>query len=124
MPYISRVPRQSRLTPERIKTLDIRKELWPREQEMLIKMLINHKGAIAFDQTESTKIHKDVTLPIVIKTIPYKAWQEPSFPVPKALLPIVVEMLRERLKHKVLEYCDGLYQNPWFLVAKKITNTY
>jgi hypothetical protein len=28
-------------------------------------------------------------------------------------------MLQERLKNKVLKYCDGPYQNPWFLVKKK-----
>jgi hypothetical protein len=28
-------------------------------------------------------------------------------------------MLRERLKNRVLKYCDGPYWNPWFLVKKK-----
>jgi len=28
-------------------------------------------------------------------------------------------MLQERLKNRVLKYCDGPYQNPWFLVKKK-----
>jgi len=28
-------------------------------------------------------------------------------------------MLRERLKNRVLEYCDSPYRNPWFLVRKK-----
>ena len=41
------------------------------------------------------------------------------FLIPKALHPVVVQMLRERLKNGVLEYCDGPYRNPWFLVQKK-----
>ena len=49
----------------------------------------------------------------------HKAWQVPGFPIPKALHPVVVGMLRERLKNGVLEYCDGPYRNPWFLVKKK-----
>ena len=28
-------------------------------------------------------------------------------------------MLQERLQKGVLEYCDGPYRNPWFLVRKK-----
>ena len=33
-------------------------------------------------------------------------------------------MLRDRIKHRVLEKCYGLYQNPWFLVKKKVKKTY
>jgi hypothetical protein len=51
--------------------------------------------------------------------VEHKAWQVPKFPIPKALHLVVVNMLRERLKNGVLKYCDGLYQNPWFLVQKK-----
>jgi len=124
LPRRAAIPRGSRLTPERIKELDIGDWLWPREREMLIEMLINHEVAIAFDWTESSQIHEDVSPPIVIKTIEHKAWQEPSFPVPRALLPIVLEILRDRLRRGVLEYCDGPYRNPWFLVAKKAPGTY
>jgi hypothetical protein len=55
----------------------------------------------------------------VIKTVKHKAWQVPGFPIPKVLHPIVVGMLRQRLKNSVLEYCDSLYRNLWFLVKKK-----
>ena len=33
-------------------------------------------------------------------------------------------MLRDQIKRGILEKCDRLYQNPWFLVAKKVANTY
>jgi hypothetical protein len=33
-------------------------------------------------------------------------------------------MLRDRIKRGVLEKCDRLYQNPWFLVAKKVVHMY
>jgi hypothetical protein len=42
-----------------------------------------------------------------------------GFPVPRAVQPIVMGMLRERIKNLVLEYCEGPYRNPWFLVKKK-----
>ena len=91
---------------------------------MLIEMLINHEAAIAFDWTGSSQIHEDVSPPIVIKTVEHEAWQEPSFPVPRALLPVVLEILRDRLKKRVLEFCEGPYRNPWFLAAKKAPGTY
>jgi hypothetical protein len=33
-------------------------------------------------------------------------------------------MLRDRMKHGVLEKCYGPYRNPWFLVEKKVKKTY
>ena len=57
--------------------------------------------------------------PQVIKTVEHKAWQVPGFPIPRAVRPVAVKMLRERVKNEVLEYCDGPYRNPWFLVRKK-----
>jgi ribonuclease HI len=82
-------------------------------------MLYNQEKAIAFDFSEIGKVKLDVAPPQVIKTVKHKAWQVPGFPIPKALHPTVVGMLRERLKNGVLEYCDGPYRNPWFLVKKK-----
>jgi hypothetical protein len=70
---ITSIPRGSRLTLERLKALDIGDWLWESEVEMLHEMLINHEGAIAFDWTECSKIHEDVSPLIVIRTIPHKA---------------------------------------------------
>ena len=58
-------------------------------------MLYNQEGALAFKWTECGKIHRDVSPPIVIKTIPYKAWQEAKFLLLRAIIPIVIEMLRD-----------------------------
>ena len=33
-------------------------------------------------------------------------------------------MLRDRIQRGVLEKCYSLYQNPWFLVKKKVKKTY
>ena len=82
-------------------------------------MLYNREKAIAFDFSHIGKVRSDVAPPQIIKTVEHKAWQVPGFPIPKALHPVVVQMLRERLKNGVLEYCDGPYRNPWFLVRKK-----
>jgi hypothetical protein len=82
-------------------------------------MLYNQEKALAFDFSHIRRVRSDVAPPQIIKTVEHKAWQVPRFPIPKALRPIVVTMLQERVKYKVLEYCDSLYQNLWFLVQKK-----
>ena len=124
LPRIASFPRGSRLTPERLASLDCGKWLWPDERAMFDEMMLNREGAVAFDWKEVTKIHEDVSPPILIKTIPHEAWQEKNFPCPKALFPVVAKMLLERLDKGVLEKCNGPYRNPWFLVAKKVAGTY
>jgi hypothetical protein len=52
---------------------------------------------MAFDFSEIGKVKPNVAPPQVIKTVGHKAWQVPGFPIPKALRPIVVGMLHERL---------------------------
>ena len=121
---ISSIPQGSCLTLERLKALDIRDQLQENKVKMLYKVLINYKEAIVFNQTECSKIHKDVSLLIVIRTILYKAQQEQNFPCLKALLPTVIQILRDRIQRRVLEKCYGLYQNPQFLVKKKVKKTY
>jgi hypothetical protein len=80
---------------------------------------------LAYIQIESTKAggienRKDlVAPPQFIRTVKHKAWQAAGFPIPKALIPVVCEMFRERLRAGVLEPCYRLYRNPWFLVEKK-----
>jgi len=74
-------------------------------------MLYNREKAIAFDFSHIRKVRLEVAPPQVIKTIKHKAWQVPSFPIPRALQPIAIKMLRERLKNGVLEYCDSPYRN-------------
>jgi hypothetical protein len=124
LPRITAIPRGSRLTPERLKSLDVGDWLWEEELAMFQELMINREGAIAFDWTELGKVHEDVSPPILIKTIEHKAWQEKNFPCPRALVPVVVKMLLERLERGVLEKCNGPYRNPWFLVAKKVAGTY
>ena len=91
---------------------------------MFKELIINCEGAIAFDQKEVSKIHKDVSLPILIKIIKHKAQQEKNFLCLKALIPVIIKMLLKRLKQRVLEKCNGLYKNPQFLVTKKLAGTY
>jgi hypothetical protein len=124
LPRIAPFEKGSRLTPERLASLDVGMDLSPEERELFDEVLLHREGGIAFEWQECGKIHEDVTPPVLIKTLPHEAWQEKNFPCPKALIPTVTKMLLERLDRGVLEKCDGPYRNPWFLVAKKMAGTY
>lgn len=124
IPRFSDIPRGSRLTPERLKKLDVGEEITTEERVFFEEMMLNREKAIAFEWRECGKVHEDVTPPIVIKTVPHKAWQSPGFPLPRALHNQMLEMLRDRIAKGVLERCFGPYRNPWFLVAKKAKGQY
>jgi hypothetical protein len=120
----SDIERGSRLTEERISKLVIGSGLTKEEKALFIEMLYNREKVLAFDFSHCGRVRREVAPPQVIKTVEHKAWQVPGFPVPRALIPVVVRMLRERLKNGVLEYCNGAYRNPWFLAKKKEPGTF
>jgi Reverse transcriptase (RNA-dependent DNA polymerase) len=113
-----------RLTPERKQALRIGDTLTSREREILLAVLQNRETTLAWDWTHVRRIRHDVAPPQKIETIPHKAWQVPTFPIPNALRPKVVQMLQDRIKAGVYEICHGPYRNPWFLVKKKEKDTY
>jgi RNase H-like domain found in reverse transcriptase/Integrase zinc binding domain/Reverse transcriptase (RNA-dependent DNA polymerase) len=119
-PRLSNIKPGSRLTPARIPELVIGEGLTTDERELFLEMLQNREGALAFTWEDCGTVHPDVAPPQKIRTVAHTAWQSPGFPLPKALIPKVIKMLRDRIERGVLEYCDGPYRNPWFLVAKKV----
>jgi hypothetical protein len=119
IPRFARIPPGTRLTEEKMKTIQIGEELRPREREMLFVCLQNREMALAWDRSEMGHIRKEVTPPMKIDTVDHKPWQAPGFAVPKALKKIVDEMLRDRLRNGTLEPCHGPYRNYWFIVEKK-----
>jgi hypothetical protein len=120
----SDLPPGFRLTPERAEKLTIGDEMTPNEKELLLEVLMNREAAFAFDWTHCGTIRPEVAPPQEIRTIEHQAWQTSNFPVPKALMGQVTEMLKERLKRGTMEYSHGPYRNPWFLVAKKEKGKY
>lgn len=120
-PKFSAMASQERLTPERLQeVLDRTKDvLWPKEQELLGHILANRVAALAWDFSHLGKVHPAVAPPQKIRTIPHKAWQAQGIPIPRPLMPKVIELLKKRVENKVLEDSHGAYRNPWFLVKKK-----
>jgi hypothetical protein len=81
--------------------------LWLAEKELIQQMLLNWEGALAWDWTELGRFTKDVCPPYKIKAIKHKAWQCPTFRLPKKLEEVVIEMIRDWLMRGVLELCDS-----------------
>jgi len=124
IPKFSDIERGSRLTPERVKTMKVGDMLTYEERELLMEMLFNREAALGWDLSHLRRIREEVAPPQVIHTIPHTPWQEKGFSPPKALLPVVIEMLRERMDAGIFEYCSGPYRNSWFLIGKKETKKY
>jgi hypothetical protein len=85
IPKFSNITHRERLTPERIKKLEVSKNLRVEEKELLHEMLYNREAAIAFDPSEKGRFHDFIEPPHIVPTIPHEAWQVPSFWIPPAL---------------------------------------
>ena len=124
LPRFTTFKRGTRLTPERLERLLIGDILLSSERDLLIEVLFNREGALAWEFSEMGRIKEEVAPPQVIRTIPHEAWQAKNFHTPKALEKKVIELVLDRVRKGVLEGCHGPYRNPFFLVAKKKPGDY
>ena len=85
IPWFCNIPQGLRLTPERLAKLDIGDEITIEERLLFKEMLLNREKAIAFKWKECRQVYKDVSLPIIIKTVLYKVWQSPGIVCSKVL---------------------------------------
>lgn len=56
---------------------------------------------------------------MVIFTVPHLPWDLKPIPVPKELLPKLIDLLKEKLNARILERSCAPYSNRWFTVRKK-----
>ena len=52
-----------------------------------------------------------VVSPQEIRTVEHIAWQCKGFNIPKALNQQIIEMFKNRIAKKIIEYCQGFYRN-------------
>ena len=120
LPSFSTITTGSRLTTERLQTiLNKATTLTPKEKEVLAYVLQCREAALAWDFSECGKIDPEIVPPQEIKTVPHKAWQSRSVPIPKPLTEKVIALLQERWQRGILEESHAAYRNNWFLVMKK-----
>ena len=121
VPKRERVPRGSRLTPERLAAMKIGNGLLSdAEKQLFIDILFEFEGAIAFTDSEMGLLDPSIELPVVIPTVPHEPWQQQNLRLPKAMEEAATEIVKEKLQHGLLEFSQGPYRSRYFLVEKKL----
>lgn len=67
---------------------------------------------------ELGKVKEEMLLAQKIETIEHKSWQIPGFQFPQALSSAIIDMTQGKLKIRVIEPCQDLHGNLWYLVKK------
>ena len=83
------------------------------------EMLFKHGKAFSSSPNEIGCVNPKVVPPMVIFTVPHVPWDLKPIPVPKALLPKLVNLLKEKMQMGILEPSMAPYSNRWFTVPKK-----
>ena len=89
------------------------------EKKKFQDMLSMHGKAFASSPDEIGCVQPSVVAPMVIFTVPHVPWDLKPIPVPRALLPKLVELLKEKTRMGILEPSMAPYSNRWFTVPKK-----
>ena len=89
------------------------------EKKEFQEMLSKHGKAFASSPDEIGCVHPSVVAPMVIFMVPHMPWDLKPIPVPRALLPKLVDLLKEKVRMGILEPSMAPYSNRWFTVPKK-----
>ncbi len=89
------------------------------EKERFQDMLSKHGKAFASSPDEIGCVQPSVIAPMVIFTVPHVPWDLKPIPVPRALLPKLIDLLKEKMHMGILEPSMAPYSNRWFTVPKK-----
>ncbi len=114
-----KIAREFRLTSKRAKRMICDDALTLQEKNLLLKMLFNREVTMIWNFSEMKKIKDIVSFLQQIRMISHDAWQTLNFPVSKTLHQIIIDMLKNWIKHDILKSCHDLYRNLWFLIKKK-----
>ncbi|KAL2613538.1 hypothetical protein R1flu_025230 [Riccia fluitans] len=89
------------------------------EKELFRKMLTKHGKASSIAPNEIGCVDPTIVTPMVIFMVPYVPWDLKPLAVPRALLPKLIELLKEKIEKEIWEPSIGPYSNRWFIVPKK-----
>ena len=89
------------------------------EKKKFQEKLSKHGNAFASSPDEIGCVHPSVVAPMVIFTVPHVPWDLKPIPVPRVLLPKLVDLLKEKVHMEILEPSMAPYSNRWFTVPKK-----
>ncbi len=104
--------------------MQIENELLKRKKEFFLEMLFNREIALFWDFIEKDSICSEISSFMKIRIISHEIWQVFEFQIFKALMKIIAEMIKNRIKDDALKFCYESYRNSWFLVKKKKKEKY
>ncbi|KAL3684152.1 hypothetical protein R1sor_002174 [Riccia sorocarpa] len=93
--------------------------LLPEEVKCFKQMLARHGKAFAFAPSEIGCVDPSVVSPMVIFTVPHVLWDLRPIPVPRAYLPKLIDLLKEKMHMRIQEPSFAPYSSRWFTVPKK-----
>jgi hypothetical protein len=93
--------------------------LLPAEEDRFRRMLGRHEKAFAFSPKEIGCVDPTVVEPMVIFTVPHIPWNLKPIPVPRAHIPELLELLKQKMEMGILEPSSAPYSNRWFTMPKK-----
>jgi hypothetical protein len=88
------------------------------EEKAFKEMIAKHGKSFSFFINEIGCVDPKVT-PMVIFIVPHVPWELKPILVPCALMPKLVELLKEKLEARILERSNSISSNRWVTVRKK-----
>ncbi|KAL3700688.1 hypothetical protein R1sor_018710 [Riccia sorocarpa] len=82
-------------------------------------MIQRHGRAFSFAAEQIGCADPAVVAPMIIFTVPHVPWDMRPIPVPRAMLPKVIELLKEKVRMGILEPSMAPYSSRWFTIPKK-----
>jgi hypothetical protein len=109
-----------RIDQERLATMHIGAPgfLTVEEIQLCEKVLLANDKAFSFELSEIGLIKDSIIPPYEIRTVPLEAHSLKPYPIAKSLFEPVKDMIRGKLKMKMLEPTQSVYSNRWFVIRK------
>jgi len=85
--------------------------LWPKEHKLVLFIIREQEGAIAWDPSKCSNFRKDYFKPIVIPTVKHIPWVELNIPIPPRIHNEVIRIIKEKIKVGVYERSNSSYQS-------------
>jgi transposase InsO family protein len=111
----------AKISMERLAELNINPAgfLWPEEEKLFQHVMKLNETGIAFEDIERGTLKDSYFSPYIIPTIPHLPWEYRNIPIPKGLLPRILEVLKLKMAANVYEHSQSSYRSQWFVVLKK-----
>jgi hypothetical protein len=111
----------AKISMERLAELNINpaRFLWPKEEKLFQHVMKLNETGIAFEDIERGTLKDSYFSLYIIPTIPHLPWEYRNIPIPKGLLPRILEVLKLKMAANIYEHSQSSYRSQWFVVLRK-----